>query len=314
MGYSLLNSRACATNVKNTGFPGCPTDLGVISGAIMVPTTFKLTPTDLLSVSAIIVKLQAATFDVKSKRIYPFHDFLEVNDGTSAPPKITYGYGGIASGREGNIDWSFLYKKGGIAALAAARTFRNSGYNYLFYDHTGLLIGTSLDGISIVGIPYSYFNAFFLKIATGAALSDYRLDFGFLPTYIVDSPGNVQLDLASLLSIQGLRDVNMTVVSRNVGVITVSLTTASGNINLGDSYATQLAALGNFKATDAVTGLPVAITSVAYLDPDFVITLNTADVNYAAGNKITITPANAAALNAALVTGYEILTPITTAA
>jgi len=314
MGYSLLNSRACATNVKNTGLPGCPIDYGNIEGAIMVPTTFKLTKDDLLSVSAIVTKLQTATYDVKSRRIYPFHDFLEINDGTAAPAKITYGYGGIATGRESNIDWSFLYKKSGINGLAAARSFRGAGYNYLFYDHTGLLIGTSLDGESIVGIPYSYFSAYLLKISTGAALSDYRIDFGFLPTYIVDSPGNVEVGLSSLLSIAGLRDVNMNVVSRNAGIIAVSLTTVSGNMNLGDSYSAQLAAIGNFKATDAVTGLAIAITSVAYLDPNFVITLNTADPNYVAGNKITITAINAAGLNTALVVGYEILAPITTPA
>ena len=121
--------------------------------------------------------------------------------------------------------------------------------------------------------------------------------------------GFLQADF-DLAQIQGLQNVVLSVLSAAAPAPVVGATTGCDGTNLYDMFAIELAAVGNWKATNGATGADLTITSVAE-DANasgWTVTLDNVDPDYpTAGGTIVLQLADPQTLAAAGVTGFESL-------
>src|SRR5688572_7907170 len=117
-----INKIFCGSDVKNTGRCECYFDPKLITGAIHVPRNRVFTEEE-LSDLMIQATLESAKLAAKASRIFPIQPFEQVTDGTEAPVKQTFGYGGSRNIREGKVVWLFQFIEGGLSLSNAARSF-----------------------------------------------------------------------------------------------------------------------------------------------------------------------------------------------
>ncbi len=319
MSQSLLNQLQCATALKNTGFGTCVLQPGMIVGAFIVPNGYTLSEANLADIATAVAKLTSdAKLDSKLSRIYPIGNFEEPTPATEKKIMQTFKYGGKAVVREGDIDWSFQFVQGGLCLHSALRSFNsNGGFSVLFYDSNNVLYGVRTSANGLMGIPTKVMWTEPWDPNDGSAFAKYMIQFVFLPTYINDQLGYVQLD-STLPSVAGLQDVKLinTSWTESTGVAIMRAVTACGSVNMGAIYGTSLAVVGAWIARNAATGAVITTSTVTYsaVTGLFTVTIDTTDGDFPAGTQgILLDFPAVSALVGLSVSGFESTGPVTLA-
>ena len=300
-----INQIACVQGGANTGYGDCFLNFGTIAGAFLVPKGFQITPAQAADLQQ---TLQDAAFAATaSERIYPIHNLEQITSNSEDKTVQTLGYGGKAVVREGDYDWTFQFIQGGFCLLKALRKFNGAGKYVLFYDSNGVLFGQKI-GDNIAGIPLQFFWANPWAPNDGSNATIYAVQFVFKPKYANDELGSLKADF-DLAQIQGLQNVVLKVLSGAAPAPVVGATTGCDGTNLYDMFASELAVVGNWKATNGATGADLTITSVAE-DANasgWTVTVDAADPDYPVDGSIILQLADPQTLAAAGVTGFESL-------
>lgn len=308
---SLLNQLNCINEAGNTGVGACSLDFKKIVGAILTPKGYTIPVADMATSASLLAKLQAdALATNKADRIYPISGFVNAEDNSTGLQKQTFNYGPEAPVRDGINNWVFQFVKGGLTLLAKLRLFNKStAYDFLFFDDENRImgtIGTDLDGAQVMkAIPSMYFWAHQWKANTGQAVSEYKIEFSFLPQYINEYVASAALEVDIPTNVVGLQDVTLTGLP-DVTAGSYDVVAVAGGANLGDLYETELADEALWVAKNFATGAAITITGVTYNSAKgFVLALDTADPDYPASGFVTINLAAPSVLAAAGIVGYE---------
>lgn len=306
-----LNTLICGSGgVKNTGFGNCPLVVAFIEGAYAVPEDFIILQEDADDLLAFLTAKLSAPI---AERIFPFHDFRVITDGTGDPQFQTFANGSQAFVRDGNNVWTMQYVDGGLCVSNSARSFNGSNYRWLFYDSNGLFFGTKKtdeDGnVGIGGVKQDSFYAYPWKPNDGSNVMSTRMRFDFKPEQVNRDIKYVQSDF-DLSSLEGLQNIILVQKGTSVaGVFTIQATAGCEQANMYDLYKTQLTTVGTWVLTNPATGNPITITSVVGNDTakTLTFTASSADADYpaTAGADMVLNTVSASALATAGIDGYE---------
>lgn len=301
----MINQVVCAQGGANTGIGDCFFDPKNFVRTFIVPANFKLTETQLLTPEATLTALQdAAKADLAANRIYPTPEIQGITDNSEDVVTQTLGYGSPFVVRDGKYAFQFQYTKGGLCISNALRKFNSNSVRLIIIDAEGYVIGTRV-GNEIQGIPLDVFYARPMKPNDGSNIAVYSYQVTFNPVYLNEKVGFMKLSLADLLMIDGLQNINILKSSRAAAVLKVKTLAGCSQVNLYDTYATELADDALWVAK--MNGKSVDIVSVA-TDPNiegFTVTLDTTDPDYVAGAPVTLSLEVVSALEAAGIVGYE---------
>lgn len=302
-----VNTILCNVGGANTGVPSCAFTMKNIVKVFLVPNSFELSATDLLSQEAALAKLvAAAAADLPSQRIYPTPSIVGLTNNSEDVVTQTLGYGVPVVVRDGKQILQFQYLRGGNCVSNAMRRFNNSwDGRVLFLDASGVIVGTKV-GETIKGIPLDQFYARPFTINDGANVSAYSFQITFDPVYINEAIGFYQLPLADALAIDGLQNIVLKLVSRAAAVLTVQAFSGCNQTNLFDSYETELADITNW-LPKALNGNAIDVASVAAVpnSSGFAITLDDEDPDYSATAAMTLELAAPSVLADNDIVGYE---------
>lgn len=308
----MINELKCReVGGANTGVGECSLEMAKIIGFFLVGKSFVLTEANLLTQAALQAALIAAAgADLKSNRIYPVHDLLDITDNTSDPTEQTFGYGATVIVQEGSYNWTFPYLTGGICLSNALRKFNGNSTRIIFYDSNGTLFGWR-QGNTIVGIPLNQFYSNPWRPATGAAAMNLGVRVNFEPRFINEEIGFKKAEDFSLRSIEGLQNVKLSQSGTQAKpVYKIKANAGCSGLDLYDDFSAAIAsAPANWIATNAATGANITVTSVA-VDANikgWTVTLDSADADYPAVGSIFLRLANPSVLKAAGVPGFESL-------
>lgn len=303
-----LNKIFCGADIKNTGVCDCFFDPKLLTGAILIPTDKVLTDTE-LSDANIQATLEALVEQTQKLRIYPFQNFVNITDNSEDVTQQTFGYGPIETVREGNYNWLFQFRKGGVNLSNALRTFNGltGKYKVLFIENQNTLIGTSKkdanDDWGMGGIPLEDLYTLPWKPNDGTNLAQYATRFVFRPQYINELIAFKRVSTTSYLlsELVGLTDITLEQVSVDGNDLVVSATTDCGSTDLSELYDDELEEVTAWVATDA-SGVTKTISSVAYADGQWTLTASTPwedgdIVSLAAPSVLAAAPIN--------ISGYE---------
>jgi len=313
---SILNQTSCATSGGNTGIPDCAVIVRNWRYGFLVPLSFVVRSSALGSQADFLQFMQlAAQEDSPSDRIYPLPPIEAVTDNTEEPVSETIG-GTAFFVRDGKYNLTARYVKGGNCVSNALRKFNNGNYALIIVDGAGLVVGTRT-GVAdeLKGIPLDNFNARAFRFATDSTVTNYSFNVVFDAAYINEGIAFVESNLADMLSITGLMNINLSLVgTRTAGVFVLQAKAGCAGVNLYDQYSADLADAALYEVLNK-NGLVVPITSVAVAPASkgFTFTLDTTSPNYTSGQPYTVKGAGVSALVAADVDGYEIAPPIVVA-
>jgi len=253
----------------------------------------------------------------KADRAFPFMGFVGMTDSSEEPIMQTFGFGRSETVREGLYKWISEFRRGGVNANNALRTFNHQEGNFdvLFVDASNTLIGTlrpDVDGNNgLAGIPLTNLYTFPWKANEGSKLAQYRTQFEFEPIYINENIAYRKVDtLVYLLKeLNGLTDLSVTSGAAATNTTaTVKVMTACGE-DLFDSYADEFADATAFVLTNKTTGGVISVTSVVKNVglKSWVITIPTSsNANYPSASGVyTVAVASPSVLAGLDIEGFE---------
>lgn len=302
---SILNTATCSTFGGNTGASDCSFDIKALKKGFLVPNSFVLTEAQLASTATVLAALTAAANnDIPALRIYPLPETVLFTDNSEDVVTQTLGFGIAVVVRDGRYNFTFQFLRGGLCLSKQLRRFNGGGYRWLGIDDSGALIGTKV-GTGLKGVPLDQFYASPAKINDGTNITAYTYRLTMDPAFINEGVGFVAMNYADVANISGLQNVNVKSLSRVGGVLGIKLTAGCAETDLYDIYATEFADPTNFVATQ--NGAVVNILSVA-ANPNtkgWIVTLDTADADYQAGQPVTLNLAPVSVLADNGIVGYE---------
>jgi hypothetical protein len=265
-----INKIFCGTDVKNTGVCSCAFDPKLIKGAILVPKDLVLTNTQLADAN-IQATLEGLVEAARTSRIFPFQNFVNITNNSEEAVQQTFGYGPVETVRDGNLNWLFQFRKGGIALLNALRSFNGltEKYRLLLIEQSNVLIGTSRTDANgdpgLGGIPLENLYTNPWSPATGSELAVYTTNVVMQPVYINELIAFKKVATTSYLlsELTGLQDVVLTVdsVDTDADEVVITAATDCGNVDLNELYGDELAENTAWVYTDA-DGVAKTITGV----------------------------------------------------
>jgi hypothetical protein len=255
-----INKALCASSFGNTGFGDCFLEPAKFVGAFQVPSNFQIAEADVANLQEFLRnKLIAAI----GTRIFPYHNFINVNDSTEDVNITTTDYGAKYINRDGFYDFTFRYLKGGVMLHQEIQKNGGQGKSFLFYDDNGVLYGYKSGG-KLKGIPTDIFYVKPWGLPTGADQAKYELRWIINPRYM--NKGNLgYIPTAdanfNLFDIGGLQNIALELVNLVSNVATVRAFTAISAVDLHEAYAASLARTSAWVASNNF-GNPVGITAV----------------------------------------------------
>lgn len=301
-----LHQLNCSFNERNVAFGGCFLDWKLIKGMFLYdnPRTFK--PAEIAEMQTTL-EADAQT-DIKSARMYPIHNFTTPTDNSEAPVIQTFGDGSKAVVRDGVIDWTFAFTKGGYELLKALRTHNVGAPNALFYDKNNRILGYNNNG-QFSTIPLQFFYASPWKMSTGSAVSVYEVRVVFDANFANEDSDYVAAGFP-LTQITGLQDIHFVVNSwnQNTGLFNVTIETEIGGTNLFDAYESELQIAGIYTASNAQTGgvITVSSSTPVVTTKTFNVQLLHSDPDFPAlGGSLLFSMEAPSALKAAGMIGFE---------
>lgn len=301
---SNLNKTDCLPGGANTGIGKCFLDIKAMIGFFLLAPGTVFSAAQLASATTLKAALDALTIVDPSLRAYPIHNIVSWTDSSSAEAKQTFQDGTVRVSNDGKYDWVGQYLKGGACLNMSLHKFNNSSFDVLFYDQNGTLYGWKV-GDTLQGIPLDLLYVPKFKVDDFTNATVYAVELGFDPFYMNNELGFFakSTNRTTWNTITGIQNVALEA-SRALGVINVTASTGCAGSDMHDLYATALAVVGAWVAKNALTGALITITTVTSSSTGWVLTLNTSDPDYTAGD-VTISMATPIALAALQVAKYE---------
>jgi hypothetical protein len=255
----------CTNSGGNTGIGAC--DL----------LSSKMTPTGLIFVPK-NTSIPKATTDVqafldgkfkenvKVNRYFPLVGFGAITDSSEEAQVATMALGYSEKIRNGNAIYQFDIP---FSLCKAKKVIQFDGWKggvYLLLS-TGMVMGRrSNDGanlLPLVPLQLDITNAQLLSLGTtDARVVSIQINLDD-KLRLVDIADFVMIDNFDKDAINGIIDVEVSVVSQGAGYVDVLVQTKCDGVNLFDAYSTELALAAVWKLVDATSGAPVVPTSVS---------------------------------------------------
>jgi hypothetical protein len=272
---ATLNKPLCATNYGNTGVGDCFIELDKIIGAIQVPANFQIAQSDVAGLLAFLeTKLHAAI----GTRIFPYPKLVNITDNTEDITINTTDYGDKIFVKDGFYDWTFRYLNGGVQLHQELAKNQGSGKYFLFFDKNNVLLGYK-SGAYLKGIPVDQFRVLPWRPNTGGESALFNLRFIIDPIYLNQGNlGFLKVEDFNLLDVQGLQDVELTVLDTAANVATVQVRSKISDVNLYDAYKTNLlqtTAWRLFKSDGSASSITAVADNAS--DEGFDVTANYVD-------------------------------------
>lgn len=272
---ATLNKPLCATNYGNTGVGDCFIELDKIIGAIQVPANFQIAQSDVAGLLAFLeTKLHAAI----GTRIFPYPKLVNITDNTEDITINTTDYGDKIFVKDGFYDWTFRYLTGGVQLHQELAKNQGSGKYFLFFDKNNVLLCYK-SGAYLKGIPVDQFRVLPWRPNTGGESALFNLRFIIDPIYLNQGNlGFLKVEDFNLLDVQGLQDVELTILDQAANVATVQVRSKISDVNLYDAFKTSLLETTAWRAFKS-SGAASSVTNVAdnAADAAFDVTVNAAD-------------------------------------
>jgi hypothetical protein len=259
-----------ASGLGNTGQVPKKFDLKRITSLLLVPKGFEFTAAECLTPASFKAALKThSQKDDRNVRIFPIHGITNFEAADTEPTEYTAGYGQkrtISNGKYG-MKLTFLDD---LTRHANLMEFNNEDYDFILVDEAckfqgkrGAVAGGLAGATGKMTVtPY--------KLPTASEPALYKVDLN------LDDPSELnQLSKIGYMDCDNQFDFENEIPGVNSLVLTegaatanikiyVKVCTADGNVNLYDTYATQLesAALWSIKLTSDYT-TPVVIATVA---------------------------------------------------
>lgn len=261
-----LNSVKCTTAFANTGFGKCTFTPREIVAALLVSSSFVITEANTNNLQTF---LEGAIHNpVRSERANLVPGFVAFTDSSDEVVREQLGYGGTATLRDGNYNWTFRFVDGGLCLLSSLQAFNGQRPNVIFIDAAGNFIGTKRNG-GLAGIPVEDYWANKWTPSDGASASaNLSVYFSFRPETINEKLAFIQtanIEDFDLASIQGIQDLVLVpgAVAAASAVITVADKCSGSPEDFGDLYGADLADETLWTAT-GTDGSSQTISAVAY--------------------------------------------------
>lgn len=299
-----LNQLNCDASYKNVGFGSCFLDPVQMAGAFIFNAPKSFTAAELDDFFTTLQDL--AWNDSSSARTFPVHNFVQMTDNSEDLIIQTFDYGAKSPVRDGDYDWTGLFRDGGLCLQSALRTLNGKRW-VLFYDKNNVFYGYNNQD-KLTTIPLQFFWATPWKLATGSTSAQYQARFVFQPKYLNEfiAFAKVEFDPGTVVGLNGI-DLVVNSFNSTTGAANISVNTQCGGVNLYELYSTQLANSALWSATNKETGGIITVTSVTGVPTSetFDVVLNAADPDYPTSGTIDLTLAAASVLTAAGIEGYE---------
>lgn len=312
----ILGLANCASpdSVFNVGVPPCDIAKKKLKGVIFADKGVTFSGAEVASVAAFIAAVKTKTTAARGGRVYPIWDLLNFEDNTGDPTT-----GGI-----GNLTTATIITSDAIPAF-------RFGYNGTEARHKRMaaMMGASLDvffvdeGLAVYGteVAEGQFGGFSVlqaytdtsKFIGADAINQYafRVTLGDITEYRDNSLYVVTN--SGILTAVGLVNVKLSELSQASNVIKLKVI-ADGGTDLEPLYGGDLDGL-TWTAVNLETGAAVTVTGVADSPSDDSIAVTIDSTEWAAlssGDRIQIYGPTAAAMAAAGVSPYEMISVIVT--
>lgn len=304
----------CSASVANVGGLACDKARGVVKNLAI--DNGKVASADYASEIAFFNRLVAKSLLSKSdgEKLFILKETQDVADASETNKEGSLGLGFKTVLLEGKPAYK-IKLFAGADELKRLRTFNNQTIRIREYDANGVWWGTKSGSDSIGFQAKLFFTG--NKVATGQNVEEGVVEctISILSTteyfdnaYWVDTSGN------NISDIKGLMDVTLAEISHTTNVWQISMKIAGSNLvedfNIYDDYMDLIDALTFTAGTGTNYGTSLAITSVvknATLKCLTVTFDSTAYTALSSGAVIKLIPPTPAVLDAADITGIELL-------
>lgn len=299
-----LNSVKCTTAFANTGFGKCTFTPREIVAALLVSSSFVITEADTENLQSFLE--DAIKNPVRSERANLVPGFVAFTDSSDEVVREQLGYGGTATLRDGNYNWTFRFVDGGLCLLSSLQAFNGQRPNVIFIDAAGNFIGTKRNG-GLAGIPVEdYWANKWVPSDGSSASANLSVYFSFRPETINQMLSFIQtanIDGFDLASLQGIQDLVLVAGAATASSAVISVADkCSGSVeDFGDLYGADLANDSLWTAV-GVDGSVQTISAVAYNATTRVFTL-TFDAPRTVDSIVGLAPIND--LENAGIVGFE---------
>lgn len=300
----------CGSVAGNTGQIACDTKRGlpkvlIIGGAQFDPADYA---TSEAFKTALLASIKKANGD--STKMFPFPEISGNTNNTEANTTATTGYGQSVILREGRPSYTFDIRTG-TNTEKKLRKFNRQIVPVMVFDDNGNVWGRKNAQDKFVGTAAEiYVSAKPFDDGSNISYTQVSVFFQSMSEF-ADDAAFVSTDF-STSDLEGLLDATLhqaAATASNVLKIGVKVVNASlGNdVNLHDTYATELASASLWTIKNIETGEAISVTSVAsnaagYFD---VTADSTAWTALTAGKKVQVGLAAPSVLDAADVVGLE---------
>ena len=297
---SNLNKPKCSTEQGNVGVCDCALAIEILEGFIPAPRGFKVLAADMVDDATFLETLQDAVLAARSGRIYPVAISGTPTDNSQDPTAETLGNGGIAIVREGFYDITVQAEDNSVYLAQQLRTFNKSRMGVFLYDQNGTVWGIK-SGDDLMAIPLELIFTDY-KLPTASNIAQVLTRLVWDKATFLSGFGFYELEPADLITLEGLKNIQLKVVSRAGAAITINATILGCGDNLGLEYETEAENVANWTAVNAVTGASLTITSIVYnaTTGNFLFTLSTNPTD-----PVIINLVNPVALKTGGISGYE---------
>lgn len=299
----------------NTGTGKCSITMKHVVGNILIPKGKAYKASDF---ATLIAKLKTdAAADNKYNRVYPILvGWEEVALANQERGTKQFGYGRTVTTKEEMVGRTYtIYQNECLNRSIVQFRDKQDLFDLLSVTADGAIIGTEktdpATGEVLLGgfaLDTLYPSSFTEPTVADAGMWTITFVMKFVEEWdrrliVKPEDGNVLTDLNGLQNVV-LNNVPQTPIV--AGEYHILATTSCGGTNLSEIYGTELAVVGNWVVKNFVTGGPISVTSVAVTPAgNFKLILDTADTDFVAGQKISISLAAPSVLAAADVEGYE---------
>jgi hypothetical protein len=252
----------CKNVGGNTGVGTCDLNSQRIDGFIFVPKNAAIPKSTADVVTFLVSKIK---LDSKGQRYFPLFGVQQATNNSEEAQTGTLGYGYSVKQRNGNAiaQWDFPF-----SFCKAKSIIQFDGWNQGIYlvSSEGNIIGkNSLDKKSIVPFLPQQFDVvaadMFNTGSTDVQLISVSVNFGD-KLKLIEQAQFIKSEDFDADQLQGLVDVELNIEAQAAGYVDVSVITKCGDVNLFDSYQTELALAAVWTAINKATGASVTPTSV----------------------------------------------------
>jgi hypothetical protein len=254
--------RACNTKVGYTGQPTCDTKIQKLTMLILAYDGFVIPAAELTTFEDALAYLQAATIAALPKnRVYPIKTVEGLTDNTEAAEVIKSGYGNPQYSNEKPHTFEIDTENLGIGYYKNLRKFKGQKNLRAFWVDTTFIGGQKNANGDLVPFECT-FDAKQVKVGDGGGtITKNMVDFSLkratalsddIEQIVFDEDYDLANDLYGVLGVELSSPAAWVVKAKEM--ITKS--------DLYDSYADALAVTGAWKATNAVTGAVIAVSTV----------------------------------------------------